>query len=178
MNTIPAAYRDVQWDALLPGTLRDTVLQYLQEFPTALQTGKAPLFLGQALQGKTTAAVLIAIAVMEQAQQDIEFVSIPEVRPTLEFDSFSSRVSNYVLRWMTVPFLVMDDFAVAQSGSKTAIALEAVITKRFNNLLPTLWTGNILLPDRDPFAPIAERYGALFARRLEQRAQGYTVLLG
>jgi DNA replication protein DnaC len=177
MSKIPAAFEKILWSTVPDSPIKSVGVKYLAEFPGNIAAGLAPVFLGRAGTWKTSVALLVAQELERQVSMDYEFVSVPEVRPKFEFNTYSDQVTHFLCRWATVPLLILDDFAVAEPGSRTTLALEATMATRYNALLPTIWTGNLALPKHNPFDGIADRYGALFSRRLQERATGYTVLI-
>jgi hypothetical protein len=178
---IPQEFADVKLAGLPKSTLAEVTRKYLRAAIASddqpWRHGIAPCFLGPTREWKTYAAVVIAHAMADGVGLDTQFVSVPDVWADLETSRFTDTMRNSLIRWKTVRFLVLDDFAILPNSGFSFTVLLSVMSARFNARLPTLWTGNLLLPPGREWEAVATKYSALFARRLQDRATGYTVLI-
>lgn len=175
-----AAYKPAD---LPQGPLRDTAYGYLQAFWTDAAVGRAPVFLGAVRTGKTITACAIANTLYAGGSGtirrpiDVVFVNAAEHLPSLNRERYRKATAARVARWKQATFLVVDEFGVAKDDAEISLLLE-IMTYRWNEQRPTLWTANFeRLNDANPFEPIARRFGPVFARRLEDAGKGYTVIL-
>ncbi len=146
---------------------------YLFRFWELAANGIAPCFLGRARTWKTYAAAAIARVVNEKGKVDTEFVALPSAMLWMEQHRFSKEAADKVERWLTVPFLVMDDFAAVSDGYARKV-LEAVASTRHSETLPTLWTGNIRLGEGNhKYSALVDKFGPLFSRRLLDSSKGF-----
>ena len=128
--------------------------------------GKAPVFLGKTQQWKTYAAAVILKSIHVNLTVRTMFVGCPTYFARLERDRFSENTQRHVKRMTRIPFLVMDDFADVRAKTFGSDLLIEVASARHYQQLPTLWTGNIAGKD------IKEKYGANFARRMQEGSEG------
>lgn len=173
---IPPRYLQFQLTDLPTTVVRATAEDYLRKFWQVAPEGRGLLFLGRAETWKTTAAALVAQAVHGAGVETV-WVSCPRYLVEFERSRFDHDLTLEVKKWEHVPFLVMDDFAVIERNSHGHMLLNSIISARFDYNLPTCWTGNLKLPEGGEWDAIADRYGPLFARRLEATSTGFVALI-
>lgn len=163
--------------ALMPaGPVKDMVEKYLRLFWDAAPRGIAPLIVGRTQTWKTYGAAIVARRV-HQAGVPVQMVMCPVEMAEVERDRFSELSRQRVERWKRVPFLIMDDFVQLDPGTFASQLLVEIACDRHANMLPTMWTGNIILKPSEKFMPLVNRYGALFARRLKEGSEGYALVV-
>ena len=153
------------------------ITRYWRGFEAFAEAGLGPVLLGTAREYKTVAAAALARAIWHDWQVGVEWAPCATMLTVLERDRYTDATRACLKWWRTVPVLVMDDFAVARPESYGADIIREVCSARFDALLPTIWTGNLALNPGQEFAKIAQLYGPLFARRLQDAGSGLTVLL-
>lgn len=176
---IPPKYQAIELGTLPPGSLRDTAYAYLNQFWTIAPQGRAPAFFGRARRGKSETAAAIARVVNQNptGRLDVLWGNVPEARWKVETNSFDASTRNMMDSWMTCSFLVLDDVQVVERRSRFGFTFEALLSHRFDYLLPTLLTGNFDLPDGDEWGALTDFFGPMVGRRVQDAAQGYTVLV-
>ena len=154
------------------------VLEYVDRFWELAPQGRAPVFLGVARSWKSTAASILARWVGRQGLST-DFVDCGRVIPRMERERYEEWVSVAIRQWCNAPFLVMDDFtAVSEKGFMVNV-LHEVVASRFNDMLPTVWTGNVACDGEsdDVWEALTTTYGVVFTRRLEDTGEGFTMIL-
>lgn len=175
---VPERFKTVGVADLLADTiLREVTLAYLKDFWTQFDRGVAPVFFGRAGTGKTTAAAVIARYVWEVGQVDTAFITVPDIVTQVDFSRFEPATQAVLWRMKTVPFLILDDAHVI-SGPNTPVghAMTSVISVRWNERRPTLWTGNFDLAPGREWSGLYAQFGPILGRRLEDGSEGYRVL--
>ena len=149
--------------------LQRLVKRYVRGFWEFAEAGKAPVFLGKTQQWKTYAATVVLRNVHVRFKVRTMFVCCTVDLARLKRDRFSEDTQEYVKRMTRIPFLVMDDFANVRAKTFGSDLLVEVACARHYEQLPTLWTGNIATKD------IVMKYGANFARRMQEGSEGLGV---
>jgi DNA replication protein DnaC len=173
---LPGRYADKRLTDLLPGDLKQCATEYVDAFLERAGAGVAPLFLGRARTGKTTAAAAILRSVTQVYHVGALFCSVPSDFPRLEMTKYRPETEAEIRRLQEIPFLVLDDIGVVDPGTYGHQLLSRLVVDRFDALRPTLMTGNLTLPIGGEWERIAGLYGPLLARRLQECATGFTVL--
>lgn len=178
---LPLRYRDVTINQLHAGPLRSVVVDYLRSVKSFVRDGLAPVFIGRARTGKTTAAALVARELDACHQLSVAWVNAPTWAGQFDRRRFEETTELQVRQWAAVDFLVMDDFSEVQPGSVMGGVIRQLLAARFDAQRPTLWTGNILLGPGDPaqelYAEVSKRWSASFARRLQDGGERLTVVV-
>lgn len=174
---VPERYADTTQEQL-PTPLATLLSEYLFGFWTHAPKGIAPLLLGRAFTWKTAAAVVLAKQIQEVHKVAVTFVSVPDKMIQLELNRFSEETRQMLARWKLADFLILDDFATVEPKSFGHDVLKSLIAARFDSTRPTVWTGNVELDAKDPFKGLGLAYGPLMGRRLQQGAEGFTVVTG
>jgi DNA replication protein DnaC len=122
---------------------------------------------GEVSRGKTGLAVGMAYALLEAGTvAQILFVSVPdllsELRDTYSDDSASEL--TIIKRYADVELLILDDLGAEQSKNTEWIQdrLYQIIGKRHAEMLPTIFTSNLSLPD------LGANLGARIAWRIRE----------
>jgi len=170
---VPRRFEDVTLQGIQNKRIHTTTVNYLTNFWDAGAAGLAPLFVGASGQYKTYAAAVIAKTVGKHIET--RFVSCPLLYTDLGADKAGVHPELHAI--LTVPFLVLDDFAMWEPKSYTFPTLLTIASERHAAKLPTLYTGNLQLDKLDPFKTVTDRYGVLFARRLDEGSTGYRVAI-
>lgn len=172
--TLPPRFAGAVLKDVQPGAVRDVLCDYSTQFWQVAADGRGPLFLGRAASGKTTAAAVLARLVAPHVETC--WVSVPVLQVGFERSRFDPTLTQQIEHWHSVPFLVLDDFAVIEPRSPGHGILTAVIASRFDHQRPTCYTGNLSLPAGREWEALAERYGPLVARRLRDTSTGFVAL--
>lgn len=151
--------------------LKQLVRDYLSDFWSHANAGRAPGFFGGARRWKTYAAACVARWVQFN-RIDVHWIECGPWFTRLDmlyFDPASVRLIDEV---STAPFVVLDDFTQVTPQTRQAQLLETVVQCRFSAGLPTCYTGNLALRTAEDFRALNERYGACVARRIIDSTQG------
>jgi hypothetical protein len=175
LEGLPRRYHDATVDALPASAVRTVTEAFLADPLPHLEAGRAPVYLGRARQYKTFAAAAVAAALNQQYGLSALWVNVPSVLGEVQRNRFSDGTSMIMDRIKRVPLVIMDDFAAVKSGSFEAGVLVEICATRFDALLPTIWTGNVV-PDK-PHVELAAQYGPSLARRLADTGKGLTAVM-
>lgn len=180
---LPERFKNATFEGIPDGKLKQTTEQYILRFGTELApNGIGCLFLGRAGTYKTYSSAVIAKAVVKTHKTDALFVQVPLFVSRTERRRFDKQTDQIIRDMCRVPFLVMDDFSQIIPNSFGAGLMLEIIEDRFSNLRPTLWTGNMEIPNiREGAASIvhaiSSNYGPSFGRRIVETTKGYGVYI-
>jgi DNA replication protein DnaC len=176
-NTVPTRFVNRSLSEIENPHIVKTITTYLGlNFNNYATRGMAPAFLGRSGTWKSFGAGFIADRLYTQARVPVEYVKCSSQLPELERSRYEAATNRFLKRLKHVPFLVMDDFTQIRIGSWMADMLLEIAEDRYTAVLPTLWTGNVIITPTDQSALI-EGYGASFARRLVEGARGLLVVI-
>lgn len=173
-NEIPTAYQDVTVQGIQKERVRQNVQNYLQNFWSLAEQGKAPAFFGIAETYKTFGACCIARMVRERALLDVAFVQCAVLLPELErvwFETAQRRLERIGL----APFAVLDDISTVRPNSRSSDMIIGLIERRYSEGLPTVFTGNYEIRRTD-WNEITNHFGAGTQRRIEEMTKGLVVV--
>lgn len=173
---IPPRYTGCSFEGIqrkgIPQDCRDlysAAKEYADHFRDAAKMGKGLILTGSAGRMKTTFAVAIMQEAMRQGERAY-FVSMPELLDRLismsrnadpkELQTFTQKINHTGL-------LVLDDFGAEYPSGWVLNKVDAIITRRYNYLLPTIITSN-LKPD--------EMKGRYVARVVDRLRSAYTMI--
>lgn len=171
---IPVRYRDVMLTDLPKHPVLESAVKYLQQFEEVRASGLAPVYVGRARQYKTTAAALIARELEARWGLGVQWVNAPDQIGAAARARFAATTQASIESWKQAEFLVVDDFYEVKPDSQAGELVKELMAGRFDRMLPTLWTGNVVLSERDV---ISREWGPSFARRLADSGKGFTVVL-
>ena len=174
---LPMKFRAARIDRIPVGDVRDVVTEYLTQGRAGrVRNGVAPLMLGPARTWKTYGACWL---VNQMATLYTKFVGVPALKFRLEQDTFSPETKRYLYPLMNARFLVLDDVTVIGPADTRVLSwLDAIVCHRFSHGLPTLYTGNLEVPNAADLEEVLRgMYGPRIARRMVDNAQGFTLLL-
>lgn len=174
-NEIPRRYRDVKLDIVPHPGLVKAARKYGSDFWDAAVRGLAPLFLGAAGEYKTVTAAVIAQKI-RRAGIDVCWVNCAGEFSKFDREAFDPDTKKRLHALKTSPFLVLDDFAQVTPGSRMMNTLIEIGTHRYDNLLPTLYTGNLVVNKGDT-SKLAAQVGACLERRMLDASEGYRVFV-
>jgi hypothetical protein len=167
-----ATLADVPYPSLVT-----TAREYGKRFWDVAPLGQAPLLLGVAQTWKTHAAAVLASKIRELYQLNVGWCNCASELPRLDRDAFLETTRTRIQYMKTVPFLVMDDFSQVKQGAGRQLDIMVEIgTDRFDNLRPTLWTGNLTITKEDRSA-LVNAVGTCLARRMLEASEGFRVML-
>jgi DNA replication protein DnaC len=175
---VPEQFSDAVVDVIPHKTLRDCVLKYGQQFWQQASRGFAPLFLGAPGVYKSFAAAALSRVLHERACVPIAWCDVPVGLNAMERRRFDRATDEQIERWKQVPWLVLDDFAMAKKDSWQHGVLTEVAMARFDLGRPTCWTGNIEVTSPSPQAveeALRENAGVQLARRILERSENFRV---
>ncbi|WP_444219113.1 ATP-binding protein [Dialister succinatiphilus] len=158
---IPKRYYRATFEALAengcPEDVRpmaEEAWKYAKHLKENAEAGRGLLFFGEVGRMKTTLACCIAREAIKQGV-GVYFISMPELMDTLtsmsrnkdptEFRKFEDKIKH-------TRILILDDFGAEYPAGWVLNKVDAIITNRYNNMLPIIITTN-MLPDE-----IKERY--------------------
>jgi len=151
-------------------SLYEAALSYAERFEETRKRGSGLIFAGAAGRMKTTLAIAIMQRVMSNGVSAY-FISMPELLDRLlsmarggdpeERMRFEDRVAK-------VPLLVLDDFGAEYPSGWVLNKVDAIVTHRYNWLLPTIITTN-MTPD--------EMKGRYVARIVDRLRSAYDMLV-
>lgn len=169
---VPRRFQDVSLASVKPEALVKIAKRYSTDFWDVAPKGIAPLFLGTAGQHKTVTAAAIATGIRQQYWLDVAWCSCATEFVQFDRETFSPTTKQRMDWLKTAPFLVMDDFTQVPAGSRMMHTLVEVGCSRYDAMLPTLWTGNVLITKTDRSALITA-VGAALARRMLETSEGF-----
>lgn len=174
---IPPRYMDASFeeigargipDACMP--LYEAALSYAERFEEIRKRGSGLIFAGAAGRMKTTLAIAIMQRVMSNGVSAY-FISMPELLDRLlsiarggdpeERLRFEDKVTK-------VPLLILDDFGAEYPSGWVLNKVDAIVTHRYNWLLPTIITTN-MTPE--------EMKGRYVARVVDRLRSAYDMLV-
>lgn len=155
------------------GPIVSLAARYMSAWDVVAARGLAPALCGVGGQWKTYCAAALTRWVYAQGY-DCEFVQCAAELPALERARFAHSTATRLDALATVPWLVLDDFAVVRDGSYAADVLTELAERRYADLRPTMYTGNTSLETQ----ALGSRFGVCFARRFEVGSEGYRLMLG
>lgn len=169
---VPARFQDAHPEGIPDDFLRGIVRRYLREFWTVAPHGIAPVFVGKARAYKSYAAAVIGRWVANAADVETWWIDCGNDLHQMERDRYGDEVGKQIAWLKRVPFLVMDDFTNVREKTWAADLLVEITTARWNDMRPTLFTGNVLLGKED-LTRLASLYGTCLARRVYDGADGF-----
>lgn len=179
---LPERFADAKLEHLPQGLLRNTVLRYLgaENLRTNIENGIGCLFIGKAGVYKTYAAAVLAKEIHERLKLPVVFVQCPVFMGQCERNRFADSTEKRIRGLYHAPVVVMDDFSQIATGSFGAGLLLEIAESRFSNLCPTIWTGNINVPEvsaESLIQGISTQYGTSFGRRVVETSKGYGAVI-
>lgn len=171
-SEVPRRFADVSITSVKPAALLKVAEKYNQQFWDAAPKGIAPLLLGTAGQFKTVTAAVLARGIREQYLIDVAWCNCATAFVQFDREAFAPETKKRIDWLKTVPFLVMDDFSHVQPNSRMMATLVEVGCTRFDDMLPTLWTGNLTLAKGD-HSKLVECVGTALARRMLDASAGF-----
>lgn len=105
--------------------------------------------------GKTVEAALLMLewsrlqAVNGMSKQNCLFISVPVFLEELKNSFGNPNLSEFLImeKYKTIDMLVLDDLGVHKSTDWAFIVLYGLISYRYDNLLPTIFTSNLSLSE-------------------------------
>lgn len=174
---IPEHLLHARIEAIPHKTVREILVRYGREFWTAASRGLAPLFLGPPSVYKSYAAAALARALHERACIRVDWCNVPITLNQLERKRFERATDERIEAWKQVPFLVIDDFAMAKIDSWQYNAMVEIAMYRFDSGRPTCWTGNLDISGPATKETIDHAMkvcaGVQLARRIMERSEGF-----
>ena len=151
-------------------SLAEIAYRYSNRLKENIKQGRGLLFYGEVGLMKTTLACCVAREAVRQGV-GVYFISMPELLDAMtvmsrnkdpaEFRAFEDRIKH-------VSILILDDFGAEYPAGWVLNKVDAIITNRYNNMLPTIITTN-MLPDE-----IDERY----VKRVFDRLRSTSTMVG
>ncbi len=174
---VPKRYRWASFEALgrdgCPDSVREMATeayQYAKHLKTNAEQGKGLLFFGEVGRIKTTLAVCVARAALEQGVS-VYFISMPELLDTMismSKNRDSSELHRFEKKIKHVTLLILDDFGAEYPRDWVLNKVDAIITRRYNDMKPVILTTNMLPSE------IKERY----VQRVYDRLRSTSKVLG
>lgn len=174
-NEIPRRYQEVTLDLVTHPGLVKAARKYGADFWAVAPKGLAPLFLGGAGEYKTVTAAVIAQKV-RKAGIDVCWVNCAGEFTKFDREAFDPDTKKRLQTIKTSAFLVLDDFAQVPTGSRMLNTLVEIGTHRYDNMLPTLYTGNLVI-SRGDTSKLAAHVGTCLERRMLDASEGYRVFV-
>lgn len=177
---VPAQFADASLETIPHAKLREQVREYGRQFWDLAPRGIAPVWLGPPATYKSYAAAVLCTAMHGQGVKTA-WVTVPVRLTELERKRYSPEADHALARWKTVPFLVLDDFAMVRLNSWQHDALVEIAMARFETQRPTLWTGNVFIEGTTTpkLSTLLEQVvGAQLTRRMLERSEGFRYYVG
>lgn len=150
---IPQRYCDASFEKLgrdgCPDEVRAMATEaytYAKNLKANAAAGKGLLFFGEVGRMKTTLAVCVARAAIEQGM-GVYFISMPELLNTMVSMSKnrdSSELQRFEKKIKRVTVLILDDFGAEYPNEWVKNKVDAIITGRYNDMKPVIVTTNML----------------------------------
>lgn len=171
---VPRRFQQARLSDVQPSGLVKVAQRYSDEFWNVAPNGIAPLFLGTAGQYKTMTAAAIANGIRTHYLLDVAWCNCATEFVQFDREAFDPSTKKR-LDWLkSAPFLVMDDFTSVPPKSRMAHTLVELGCTRYDAMLPTLWTGNLLITKTDR-TPLVAAVGAALSRRILEASEGFAV---
>ncbi len=174
---IPKRYMGASFEALTrdgcPPEVREMAAEaykYAKHVKENAKAGRGLLFFGEVGRMKTTLAACVARAALEQGVS-VYFISMPELLDTMISMSKSrdgSELHRFEEKIKHVTLLILDDFGAEYPRDWVLNKVDAIITRRYNDMKPVILTTN-MLPNE-----IKERY----VQRVYDRLRSTSKVLG
>lgn len=174
---IPKRYLGASFEALgrdgCPPDVREMATEaymYAKDFNANAKEGRGLLFFGEVGRMKTTLAVCVARAVKEKGRS-VFFISMPELLDTLismSKNKDTKELRDFEHKIKTVALLILDDFGAEYPNDWILNKVDAIITHRYNEMMPVIITTNMLPSE------IKERY----VQRVYDRLRSTSKVLG
>lgn len=176
----PSQYATATLAGIVPPRLRSMVAAYGAQFWEVAAQGIAPLIVGPPATYKSYAAAVLCRQVQEVAQVQAAWCTVPVMLTKMERKRYASETDDQIERWKDVPFLVVDDFAMARVGSWQYDVLVEIAMARFERQRPTVWTGNVLVsnPKQELREEMNRLLGIQLTRRVFERSEGFRQYVG
>ena len=167
-------YRRCSFDSINPDALPEDIKKayaaakaYASNFPKMKKEGRGFILAGSVGKMKTTLAVCIARAVLEQGKS-VYFISMAELldrivmmtkaKDNTEYQKFDSKIRHTSL-------LILDDAGMEYPSGWVLNNVDAIITNRYNEMMPVIITTN-LMPEQ-----MQGRYMQRVCDRLKQTSE-------
>lgn len=173
---LPRRYAEAKLDEIPYPALVKALKKYGDAFWTAAPKGIAPFFVGAAGTYKSYSAALLASSIREVYRIPVGWCNCAAELVQLDRRQFDKASEARIDFLKSVPFLVMDDFTQVKQGSRQLDIMIEIGTERFDQLLPTLWTGNISL-SKDNTKELDDAVGACLSRRMLETSEGFRVVV-
>lgn len=177
---LPNAYLSppVTLDGIREVSIAVKVRDYLQNFYELAEDGIGTLFCGRAGSYKSYGAAVIAKTVHEKLYINVDFVDCGSELPKLDRMWYEGYADRRMKELASSPLVVLDDFTEARPTGRERQILTEIIRDRFNSKLPTLYTANLTITNKDDaVATIDAVLGLTTRRRIAERSAGFGVMV-
>ncbi len=172
---IPRRYQRAKI-AELSGGFDALVTSFLLDWRTPLIEGIAPSFFGTSGQGKTYAAAALANFFRHEGIE-VSWCSVPEDLDKFKNYKYFRRFEDwYALdrKIREAPVLIFDDITQVAVHKPLKELFEILVSKRYNEKLPVIFTGNLATPTQDNFIEeISSCFSMAMCRRIEAMSRGF-----
>lgn len=167
---LPERFRGAKPSEIRNDRVQSGVRRYCRDFDTLAVQGLAPAFFGRSASWKTYGACCIARWAYHRAGVEVDFVDCAATFSALELRRYDPHTAARLERLRTVPLLILDDFLLVRENTWSAEQLIALVSFRFADLLPTIYTGNLRVGDDEEgkrgWRLLHDRYAPSLARRI------------
>jgi DNA replication protein DnaC len=184
-SAIPPRYRGVSFDrppiSDLPELPVQEVRKYVRELEGNLDRGKGIWFMGDVGTGKTSLAMLISKAALEQGRT-VAIYSMPKllsrIRHTYDDEPGSDTYSGFFDQLTSVDLLHIDDVGAARQNEWVLEQLYAIVNERYEAERAIMFTTNVSGRDVEARLKDVEKQigGRTFSRLIEMSGDPIVML--
>lgn len=177
---VPRRFRDAVIDNKTNLIMAAIVEDFITNFHQYYKEGKAPCFLGPPGVGKTYASVAIAKQ-LHTKQVPVTWVDAVTTMSRL-MDLRDFRKDEFFVERKKLtdnPVVVLDDFYQLQRYDRTRELFFQIVNARYNNNLPTVFTGTFdvetsasFVVEHKVWEVIGEKFGSSVSRRIKVMSEG------
>ncbi len=171
---LPRRYETATVASIAHPVIREVARDYCERFEKVARHGIAPLLLGPVQIYKTYASAAVVRWVHHHEQLPTCFVSVPGEMARLERRRFDPDTEQQIEGMKRVSFLVLDDFPLVGAGTFASAMLVEIVSARFDAMLPTMMTGNIVVAEKNT-RELDAKFGPQFGRRVYDMSAGFRI---
>lgn len=119
------------------------VKSYLDHYPSSTENGLGFILMGDLGIGKTHLCIAFLVELIKRHQVRCEYANVKAVLDA-EKGSFDTHTEGPLDRLRCIDLLCLDDLGSERATQWTLDAISTIVTYRYNNRLPTIFTTNAI----------------------------------